>query len=324
MKKVSILIAAFFAAACARTADNDGSLAGGKQSGDGKAVLEVKVPVGKTKLPSMEGDQTVNNLQVFVFREDGFLDNYGKSSGSGLSLTCTTGNKNIYALVNAPDVSDVGNEAELNARVSLLKDNTAKGLVMSGKKTVNIRATQSVSVEVKRLAARICLKSFKNAIQMPGYKDLPIVVKAAYLLNVSEGIRYMEDVTNGSWINFKKCIDKHPLLYEDLSASSSLAVGSSLEGLHYFYCYPNTTAADATDEGSARFTRLVVEAMIGDRTFYYPVSIQSVKRNTAYNVSITVTRPGSDSPDIPVEKQDAQISVTVAEWEAGEDVTEII
>jgi hypothetical protein len=88
-------------------------------------------------------------------------------------------------------------------------------------------------------------------------------------------------------------------------ASGVIAAGSSYTNEHYFYCYPNLTDTK---------TRLVVEAVVGGYTYYYPVTLDAVDANTSYDYNLTITRLGSDSPDVPVEEGTVTFTVTVKDW----------
>ena len=84
---------------------------------------------------------------------------------------------------------------------------------------------------------------------------------------------------------------------------------------HLFYGYANAGATK---------TRLVVEADIAGRTYYYPVTMTSLERNKAYTVALTIRNLGSDDPDKPVEKGSVSVSISVAGWETGTSYDETI
>ncbi|MBR5563584.1 MAG: hypothetical protein IKW11_05090, partial [Bacteroidales bacterium] len=75
---------------------------------------------------------------------------------------------------------------------------------------------------------------------------------------------------------------------------------------------------------TARKTRLVVTATIGNIKYYYPVVIDTPARNTAYTVELTITGLGSTEPDKPVEKGTINASVTVEGWATGSIYNETI
>ena len=59
----------------------------------------------------------------------------------------------------------------------------------------------------------------------------------------------------------------------------------------------------------------MVEAKIGKYIYYNPLTLVSVAANTSYDYKLTITRLGSDSPDVPVTEGTVQFSVTVKDWE---------
>ena len=54
------------------------------------------------------------------------------------------------------------------------------------------------------------------------------------------------------------------------------------------------------------------------------MTLPEVDQNTAYEISLTVTRPGSDSPDDPVDTHSAEFKIKVVDWIDGGDINETI
>jgi hypothetical protein len=67
-----------------------------------------------------------------------------------------------------------------------------------------------------------------------------------------------------------------------------------------------------------------VEAWLGNDRYYYPVSIPNIERNTAYEIHLTVTRPGSSSPDALIDLEAASVSINIVDWVDTEDINEKI
>ena len=61
-------------------------------------------------------------------------------------------------------------------------------------------------------------------------------------------------------------------------------------------------------------TYLVVEAILEGKLCYYPVKLPPMESNKCYNVSLTVCRPGSSTPDVPVDTEEAVFKVDVQQW----------
>ncbi len=93
-----------------------------------------------------------------------------------------------------------------------------------------------------------------------------------------------------------------------------------------FYAFKNdvTEANDSfngafTAESTER-TRLVVAATWDGTQCWYPVTIPSPQAGYSYDVSLTITGPGSDDPNKPVVHGNIAITVTVTPWTGGEEI----
>ena len=85
------------------------------------------------------------------------------------------------------------------------------------------------------------------------------------------------------------------------------------------YAYPNACADDHGREAwSARCTRLVVRARLGDRLTYYPVTLDPVLPNRHYLVDLTVAGYGVEHPEDRLsDYANVLPSVTVVPWDDG-------
>lgn len=287
--------------------------------------LEVSLPEVDTKISGSSSESTVNDLQVFVFDDGGMLEAYGNTQSSSLSLDCIPGTKQVVALVNAPDLSGISSYAGLTGQISSLSDNEVGTLVMEGEKSVNLATSTTVTVPVSRLVAKISLVGITNELALDYHRNQSFTVVSAYLINVAGTKTYLSDSQPDVWYNkMKYSSELETMLWETLG-NTLIKPSASYSKTHYFYCYPNDTENDYNDgTWQARHTRLVVEAKIGTDTYYYPVTLPQIEQNTAYEVSLTVTRPGSDSPDRPVDTETASFTVKVLDWVDGGDINEVI
>ena len=225
---------------------------------------------------------------------------YGGSTG--LDFT----KKQIVALANAPLETGIGNIAELGAAVSDLADCAAGNIVMSGMIVRELTASSTVTMEVERLAAKVGVSQISTAFELDQHKQMTFDIKAIYLINVAGEKAYLDQNEPSKWYNLGRHEAGNTLGFlRDDVASGVVAAGSSYTKEHYFYCYPNLTDTK---------TRLVVEAMVGGYTYYYPVTLDAVDANTSYDYNLTITRLGSDSPDVPVEEGTVTFTVTVKDW----------
>lgn len=276
-----------------------------------------------TRLSGAVSEDAVNDLQIFVFGLDGQLQAYGHSDTDELTLTCSTGDKRVAALVNSPLKEDVTDEASLKRLVSSFSDNSVTDFVMSGLVDTKVTRTESVVVPVNRLVSKIILKSVRNEFELPQHREIEFSVKSVFITNAPKDMGYFAHMPPSGWYN-KDVSDmgqiiaqSGTMMYEDLGLKK-LPYGEAYEPKTFFYCYPNDLADNAAP------TYLVVEAMFGNSLYYYPVDLPAMESNKCYSVSLTVCRPGSDSPDIPVEKTDARFEVSVQPWADNVSVDEVI
>ena len=271
-----------------------------------KIQLTVNLPDGVTKVTGAPADAQINDLQIFVFDKNGVYETSSHGTGATLTLTCTSGEKQIVALANAPLETGIGNIAELGAAVSDLADCAAGNIVMSGMIVRELTASSTVTMQVERLAAKVGVSRISTAFELDQHKQMTFDIKAIYLINVAGEKAYLDQNDPSKWYNLGKHEAGNTLGFlRDDVASGVVAAGSSYTKEHYFYCYPNLTDTK---------TRLVVEAMVGGYTYYYPVTLDAVDANTSYDYNLTITRLGSDSPDVPVEEGTVTFTVTVKDW----------
>jgi hypothetical protein len=275
------------------------------QGGD-EVQLTVRLPEVTTKATGTPKDATVNDVQIYIFDKNGVYETSDEGRGSSLTLTCTTGEKKIVALVNAPLQNNVRNIEDIRAREADLRDCALDNIVMAGEVTQVLTASTTVTMPVERLAARVSIGMIKPEFELNQHKNLGFKVKSVYLINAASKRAYLSTNTPASWYNQGRYIaETSPtFLYDDVS-SDPIAQGDAYTTEHFFYCYPNATATP---------TRLVVEAEVGGYTYYYPITLTDIAPNTAYCYNLTITRLGSESPDVPVSDCEVKVSVTVKDW----------
>ena len=278
---------------------------GNEQNGE-KVQLTVNLPQSVTKVTGAANDAQVNDLQIFVFDKNGLYETSSQGSGSTLALTCTTGEKNIVALVNAPKEGPVDNIQQLRSRTSDLSDCSATNIVMSGEVKKTLTASTTITMQVERLAAKVAVAKVSTDFELDAHKSLAFEIKSIYLINVAGERAYLSDNTPQVWYNEAQYSSSSSLqfLHDDVD-DGAVSNGGSYDKEHFFYCYPNTTSTP---------TRLVVEAEVGGYTYYYPLTLDTVAPNTAYTYNLTITRLGSDSPDVPVAEGTVNFTVTVKDW----------
>ena len=255
---------------------------------------------------SADNEAKVNNLQVFVFRGDD-LDAYASvDNAQELTLSCTAGDRVVYALVNAPDYSAVPGKAALLAKVSELSANSLSNFEMVGSKSVTLPQSEKVSIDVNRIASRVVLKKITRSFTSEALQALNFKVDAIYLINVAGNTSYDLSAAPAKWYNVAENKNELASLLYDAPASL-ITNGQSYNTAHTFYAYPNDLATNTT--------RLVIETTLGETKYYYPINLPEMAANKSYEIEeVKITRPGSDNPDEPVSFADATFSINVIDW----------
>src|SRR5574344_134053 len=291
-----------------------------------------------------DDDNKIQTLEIFVFKnvsgaaDDGVLEVYKKFSGSplttltGLQLTAKTGPKTIIAIANSHVASWAGVDTytEFKTAASSLKTENLTTFVMTGSASVTLAATASVSIPISRLVGRVILNSIKTNFAGTPYAGSTLSAVKIFLTNVSGSKLFYngEDPSTAVVLNSKQFVSADcsgcamsGILADDVTGTIGEAAVTTT---HYFYCYENTLAAETA---SARFTRMVIQATLAGKVYYYPVDINregygwvsanghvGVKRNTSYAVSVVINGPGSTTPDDPITRGTLTAGVTVSNW----------
>lgn len=293
----------------------------------GLVDLMVNVSDPATKFTNGSDGAEINDIQTFVFNADGVLEAYAHDTGTQSGkVTCTKGTKTVAVLVNAKPHGDVASYTELCARKSDLFDNSSSGCVMEGSTTAEITATTTLDISVKRHAARLILDNVSLDIELDHYKDAEFKFTSIYLVNVAGDRAFFTENDPAVWYNQLKMdsnLVTKDIVYE--ACSESLTDGGKLSKEYRFYAYQNPYTTDSQDATwSPRPTRLVVEGTFDGKNYYYPVTLKGLKANCSYNVSLTIRRPGSTSPDTPVDKYTVTSKITIVDWETGSSYSEVI
>ena len=304
-------IFAFAAALAALVACNKNDVAP-MQPQNQESLVPCELTVGicgamtKATAVSADNEAKVNNLQVFVFRGDD-LDAYASvDNAQELTLSCTAGDRVVYALVNAPDYSAVPGKAALLAKVSELSANSLTNFEMVGSKSVTLPQSEKVSIDVNRIASRVVLKKITRSFTSEALQTLNFKVDAIYLINVAGNTSYDLSAAPAKWYNVAENKDELASLIYDAPASL-ITNGQSYSTAHTFYAYPNDLATNTT--------RLVIETTLGETKYYYPINLPEMAANKSYEIEeVKITRPGSDNPDEPVSFADATFSINVIDW----------
>ena len=273
-----------------------------------EALLTVSLSPSSTKF-SADEESAISGIQIFVFDSKGDFETKKSGDSPVLELSCTQGRKTIWALAAAPSLNPA-TERELLETVTRLEDNAPGAFVMSGSRSLEVSGSTSVEITIKRYVARVSLGRITNSLSGV-YASREFVVRGVYLTNVAGNTTYGLSAPT-LWYN-KMGKDSNP-------AETLISCSGVSDGEYTFYPYPNPSESDASGgTWSSRHTKLVVEASIGGAICYYPIVLPVLQRNKTYTITeLTVTMPGSDNPDIPIDKGSLNFNILVEDWETGQ------
>ena len=277
--------------------------------------LTVGIATGMTRSTTLtaEDEVKVNNLQVFVFRGDA-LDAYGVvDNASSVTVSCTKGDREVYAVVNAPDLKDIATKTDLLAAKSALTDNDESNFVMFGKTDATLPSELPVNVEVDRMVSKVVLKTVNRAFTSVALAALDFSIDEIFITNVAGDVNYGLTDNPVEWYNKLDYSSEMAMFTHDAPAAS-VVNEEAYSTQHTFYCYPNKAADSDATSWSPRRTRLVLKTTLGTDTYYYPVTLPELENNKSYEIELTITRPGSDNADMPVSFEDCAFSISVKPW----------
>lgn len=292
---------------------------------EGYAKLSLSFKGSETKSVGTSKENRIANVQIFAFDDTGKLEVYKQEkytietlSSTSSYIIITPGSKKIVTIANAPDLI-VETYEELKGKTSYLADNGTNKLVMVGEAEVDVEegGTNEVSIPIIRIASRIRITSITNNLNKH-FNMYTLTINNVYLINAVGSTGYFEDQEPESWYNMMKWEDDNTcrFLLRNSGFSSTTINNSSDFSLYPLYTYPNDTETNSYDQETwcPRYTRLVIEAYVGSDMYYYPISIPNIERNTAYDIELTITRPGSLLPDVPVDDEIMDVNITINDW----------
>ena len=351
-RNIAVLAAlVLLAGACGKTEP-----AGGQKDAQGaQTVLAVNfhVPATKVAAQSESNEKMIRNVQIFVFRAGsggdagnleiaasaGFDQELEASTGSfnGITLRCSTGEREIWAVVNdardhtaGPDA--VATKDDLLALTHDLKDARKDKLLMlgtSGALTLH-EGREDVDITVRRAAASVILESVTQDFSSPAYQKNGVFrVEDCYLLNVPGRVNFAGSIEpstlpTDAWYARMEAQTNLPegLIYDRVTPKL-LNYGDVDTTPHAFYAYPNDCAPSEDASWCARSTLLVLEASVYNghdwQKYYYPVALTGgLEANKQYRVNLILHRPGTLDVNRPVKIEDVTTVVRVSDWDSGD------
>ena len=302
-----------------------------------QADQKISVMVSITGSPNSRATNTkyadeskVNSLQIFVFNGDDREAYQPVTNSMSALVPATAGERTVWAVVNAPDLSAIMSKATLESTVSNLSYNTRSSFVMTGAVTQELSDGGNVPITVRRIVARASIAKISSNFR--DYREnYSFKVEGLYLINVAADSKYQVGGEPGSWVNKLGHVDAamDALLFDALT-DVTVKNNSPYEVEHAFYPYPNIYPAEGTtqdfaDNWNPRGTILVIEGTMyeGDGTTvvkhgYYPIALPAIERNKTYIIEeVCLTRLPGDVPYKPIETGETQVTITPHDWELG-------
>lgn len=351
----SLAVCGLLAAACGKM------IPGGEDvTVPGDVELSVRFDASATKVStqSVTSESAIQNVQIFVFRAGkgadagnleiaasaGFDQALGVTGGSynGMTLRCSTGQREVWAVVNDSEDRTKGSvttKSEFLALTHELQRSSSQKLLMIGHSGTDAapavmlhEGKEDISISVHRLVASVILESVKNDFSSPAYQKAGMFrLDNCYLINVPGRINFGETSEPSSlpaeqWYARQAAETTSPkadLIFDSLSGKILDYGATPYTVPHTFYTYPNNCAVSEDAAWCARATLLVLEASIkyasGWVKYYYPVQLSErpLLSNTQYRVNLTIHRPGSLDPNQPVTFDDVTPVISVTNWDTG-------
>lgn len=201
MKRALLFSAAF--AAMAIVSCNRESNPSSVASEPGKPV---EVTVSITSVPTRATGATyadesrVNGLQIFVFNGDDREAYRNVVNSMTALIPATSGERAVWAVVNAPDLSSMMSLSALKEAVTQLVDNAGDSFVMTGSTTQELVDGGNVAITVKRIVSRVSISRISTSLK--DYRaDWSVRIGKIYLINVAADNRYEVGGEPGAWLN---------------------------------------------------------------------------------------------------------------------------
>jgi len=303
-KRTALLLSIFLLAGCHRAAP----------PGEGGVEVVFSVLGEETRVTGTDGERTVDHWALLLYRDGRLVEAGTSGSGAAIRKRLTEGDYTAFAVVNPPASFVPAGYPELSALTaaeSALVDNAPGALVMAGSRTVTVPVpdggTQRIGVD--RLVCKAGIRKVSVGFTDPLLAARPFVLKGIYLTNCYGKSRYGGDWDAADILSdaslWHNRMGFHSGGADALLAETGLDVPVTADSPHMqehaFYYYPNPLP-EALDSRSGtwtrRRTRLVLEAEIGGRTYYYTVTLPASQRNRTYLIEEAVIRKlGSRDPE---------------------------
>ena len=305
MKRTVLIVGALVLAGCDRVAP----------PGPGDVEVVFSVTGEATRMTGTAGEAAVDDWALLLYRDGRLTDAGTSDSGAAIRKTLPAGEYTAFAVVNPPAgfaLAEYPTPEALAGAESALGDNAPGRLVMAGSRTVTVPAPDGATqrIGVDRLVSKAGIRKISVAFTNPELAALPFRLKGIYLTNCYGKSRYGSDwsaddiCSDATWWHNRMGFHSETGV-DGLLAETGLDIPVTSDRPHTqehsFYFYPNPLPESLDTRSGAwtrRRTRLVLETRIGERTFYYTITLPSSQRNRTYLIEEAVIRKlGSTDPE---------------------------
>lgn len=275
-----------------------------------------------------------SSLDVFTFNDDRMesLDSYqhwDNFSEKDIGIRTQNGKKHVFICANGqrerPEWAGVNSAASLEGMQVDLRNELREALCMTGTADILAGAAEEHEVVMRRIVSEVKVSSLRCDFTGRSYEGEDLKDVRIYLTNVNSrcsltadgSIMPVEIINAGKADNEDMAAFLQPdIVFQEIIGS----IGNEMRELDIsLLCYPN---ASVTESPGTPYTRLVIEGKIEGETYWWPIDINRGKdaeepgifRNRRYIFDICLTRKGSAGPDIVMDTDAAEISMSIRSW----------
>ena len=292
-----------------------------------------------TRTTVTSGEGNVDRWTLLLYREGELIDVGTSGSDSPIQCSLKAGSYTAYAIANPPSSfrpEAYSSLSTFSRAESDLRDNSPSYLVMFGSRTISVsnQNDHSQSIGVNRLVSKVGIRKISIDFTDPTLQSRTFRLKAIYLTNCygknhleKDGEASEMNADASSWYNrmgFHSNTGVNALL-ADRGINTMITALSPYKKEHHFYCYPNWADQDSrSSEWSIRHTRLVLEAEIDGKTYFYPITLPAMQRNKTYIIEEAIIRKlGSNDPEKDEPGSiDVIYETSVSDWDPAFTVQE--
>ncbi len=273
--------------------------------------------------PEAEG-----RLLDFLFFDDdqlGRLDSFSRTVCTDGALTgavCGSGKKIVAAVSSEGrgiyEYADIRDYRTFAARERDFREEDPALPSLCGK----AKSGESV-IRLMPLLTKLRINSLLADFHLHPYSASPMEGVKVYLTNIPAFSPVLGEraAPPSSWLNLggpsaeDMASVRHPeMIYAETGNVGREVVFPGTE----LYCYPSGVSVESF---GAPLSKLVFEAVIDGRTWYYPILLKGLERGMTYSLDITFTGKGTEDPETPVSRENILISTSIIPWTEKENVT---